>query len=36
MAELDMPEKNDLSHRARAVQAALPVLIALFSSHQKD
>jgi XTP/dITP diphosphohydrolase len=26
MAELSMPEKNQLSHRARAVKAALPVL----------
>ncbi len=26
MAELTMPEKNQLSHRARAVKAALPVL----------
>jgi XTP/dITP diphosphohydrolase len=29
MAELSMPEKNQLSHRARAVKAALPVLHAL-------
>lgn len=26
MAELTMPEKNELSHRARAVKAALPVI----------
>ncbi len=26
MAELDMPEKNTLSHRGRAVQAAYPIL----------
>lgn len=30
MAELSMEEKNRLSHRARAVKAALPVLHALF------
>jgi XTP/dITP diphosphohydrolase len=30
MAELSMAEKNQLSHRARAVKAALPVLHALF------
>ncbi len=29
MAELSMPEKNQLSHRAHAVKAALPVLHAL-------
>jgi XTP/dITP diphosphohydrolase len=29
MAELDMQEKNRLSHRARAIQAALPVLVEL-------
>jgi XTP/dITP diphosphohydrolase len=29
MAELSMHEKNQLSHRARAVKAALPVLHAL-------
>lgn len=31
MAELSTPEKNRLSHRARAVMAALPVLHTLFS-----
>ncbi len=31
MAELSMEEKNQLSHRARAVKAALPILHALFS-----
>jgi XTP/dITP diphosphohydrolase len=30
MAELSMEEKNRLSHRARAVKAALPVLYALY------
>lgn len=30
MAELSMAEKNHLSHRARAVKAALPVIHALF------
>jgi len=30
MAELSMQEKNQLSHRARAVKAALPILHALF------
>ena len=30
MAELSMDQKNQLSHRARAVKAALPVLHALF------
>jgi XTP/dITP diphosphohydrolase len=33
MAELNMAEKNQLSHRARAVQAALPVLHQLFDQH---
>jgi XTP/dITP diphosphohydrolase len=32
MAELSMAEKNLLSHRARAVRAALPTLISLFRS----
>ncbi len=31
MAELSMEDKNRLSHRARAVTAALPILYALFS-----
>ena len=31
MAELTLPEKNLLSHRARAVQAAVPELLRLFS-----
>ncbi len=31
MAELSMEEKNRLSHRARAVKAALPILHALFA-----
>ncbi len=30
MAELSMEEKNQLSHRARAIKAALPILHALF------
>jgi XTP/dITP diphosphohydrolase len=30
MAELSMPEKNRLSHRARAVQAAVPLLEKIF------
>ena len=29
MAELNMEEKNHLSHRARAVQAAIPMLKSL-------
>jgi XTP/dITP diphosphohydrolase len=33
MAELNMAEKNQLSHRGRAVQAALPVLHQLFAQH---
>jgi XTP/dITP diphosphohydrolase len=33
MAELNMAEKNQLSHRARAVRAALPVLHQLFAQH---
>ncbi len=32
MAELDMDEKNRLSHRARAVMAAMPVLKTLFNA----
>jgi len=32
MAELTMEQKNRLSHRARAVKAALPILHALFHS----
>jgi XTP/dITP diphosphohydrolase len=32
MAELTMEEKNHLSHRARAVQAALPILIDMLSN----
>jgi inosine/xanthosine triphosphate pyrophosphatase family protein len=30
MAELPMDEKNHLSHRARAVKAAIPILRRLF------
>jgi XTP/dITP diphosphohydrolase len=30
MAELSMNEKNRLSHRARAIKAAIPVLLAVF------
>jgi XTP/dITP diphosphohydrolase len=33
MAELDMAEKNRISHRARAINAALPILNAIF--HNK-
>ena len=32
MAELDMDEKNRLSHRARAVIAAMPILKRMFSA----
>ena len=32
MAELELDEKNRLSHRGRAVQKAIPVLIALFEN----
>jgi inosine/xanthosine triphosphate pyrophosphatase family protein len=31
MAELEMEEKNKLSHRARAVIAAMPILKRIFS-----
>jgi len=31
MAELEMDEKNRLSHRARAVQNAIPILIEIFN-----
>lgn len=34
MAELSMPDKNRHSHRARAVKAAIPVLVDLFSKPQ--
>jgi XTP/dITP diphosphohydrolase len=34
MAELSMPEKNRHSHRARAVKAAMPFLVDLFSKPQ--
>lgn len=30
MAELSMNEKNHLSHRARAIMAAIPILLAIF------
>ncbi|HEX2697033.1 MAG TPA: RdgB/HAM1 family non-canonical purine NTP pyrophosphatase [Anaerolineales bacterium] len=33
MAELDMDEKNRLSHRARAVMNAKPILIEMFGTH---
>jgi XTP/dITP diphosphohydrolase len=33
MAELSMSEKNRLSHRARAVQAALPLLEKIFKEQ---
>lgn len=32
MAELDMPEKNALSHRGRAVQAAYPILLQMLKN----
>jgi len=32
MAELSMEEKNQLSHRARAIKAAIPVLVALLQN----
>jgi len=32
MAELSMDEKNRLSHRARAVRAAIPILLKIFES----
>lgn len=32
MAELDMPEKNALSHRGQAVQAALPILVQMLKN----
>ncbi|HNE04125.1 MAG TPA: non-canonical purine NTP pyrophosphatase [Anaerolineales bacterium] len=31
MSELDMSEKNRLSHRARAVIAAMPILKRIFA-----
>lgn len=34
MAELDMGEKNHLSHRARAVKAALPLLLEILQTDQ--
>ncbi|HEX7395577.1 MAG TPA: RdgB/HAM1 family non-canonical purine NTP pyrophosphatase [Anaerolineaceae bacterium] len=33
MAELEMNEKNRLSHRARAIQNAIPILKEVFLSH---
>jgi inosine/xanthosine triphosphate pyrophosphatase family protein len=30
MAELEMDEKNRLSHRGRAIRRAIPILIELF------
>ncbi|OGN92493.1 MAG: non-canonical purine NTP pyrophosphatase, RdgB/HAM1 family [Chloroflexi bacterium RBG_13_50_21] len=33
MAELSMDEKNQLSHRARAVRAALPILLAVLRNQ---
>lgn len=33
MAELNMTEKNEISHRARAVRAALPILQAVFDNQ---
>lgn len=34
MAELSMDEKNTISHRARAVRAAIPILRRLMSEHR--
>ena len=36
MAELEMDEKNRLSHRARAVQNAIPILIEIFNIDPKN
>jgi XTP/dITP diphosphohydrolase len=36
MAELEMSEKNRLSHRARAVKAAIPILLNLLQPGQPD
>ncbi len=33
MAELSMDEKNRLSHRARAIKAAIPILLAVFRNQ---
>jgi XTP/dITP diphosphohydrolase len=33
MAELEMPDKNRLSHRARAIKAAIPTLLELLQCH---
>ena len=33
MAELSMEQKNRLSHRARAIKAALPILQAVFRNQ---
>jgi inosine/xanthosine triphosphate pyrophosphatase family protein len=33
MAELEMDEKNRLSHRGQAVRKAIPVLIELFGNQ---
>lgn len=33
MAELEMPDKNRLSHRARAIKAAIPTLLELLQGH---
>jgi XTP/dITP diphosphohydrolase len=34
MAELSLHEKNELSHRARAVRAAIPLLLEKMTNHQ--
>jgi XTP/dITP diphosphohydrolase len=36
MAELSMTEKNHLSHRARAVKAAVPILLTIFRKPSTD
>jgi XTP/dITP diphosphohydrolase len=33
MAELELEEKNEISHRARAVQAARPILLTMLKGH---
>ena len=35
MAELETPIKNQISHRARAIQAALPILMGLINSGKQ-
>ncbi len=35
MAELSMEEKNRLSHRARAIKAAIPILLEIFTGSEQ-